>query len=148
MATFLASDKFKRLIKPTCYAMGRLLLLVFVAMAVVCVSRATNQTENLGNISIVGNVRMHIIHIEITVLPQRQLNCTNFPTDSDIWLYQGDLLLTKDQRSAIEALSNPNDPYAPMYAFVKSENALWSNGILYYVLDDSLNGIHVYTFIS
>ena len=148
MAAFLASDKFKRLIKPICYTMARLLLLVFVAMAVVCVSRATNQTENLGNISIVGNMRMRIIHIDITVLPQRQLNCINFPTDSDIWLYQGDLLLTKDQRSAIEALSNPNDPYAPMYAFVKSENALWSNGILYYVLDDSLNGIHVCTFIS
>ena len=112
-------------------------------MAVVCVSIATNQTENRGNIYIAGNTRM----CKITVLPQRQISCINFPTDSDIWLYQGDLLLTKDQRSGIEASSNPNDPYAPMYAFVKSEDALWPNGILYYVLDDSLNGIHVAIYI-
>ena len=47
----------------------------------------------------------------------------------------------------MEAMSNPNDPFAPMHAVVKNEDSLWSNGILYYVLDSSLNGTYIHQLI-
>ena len=42
----------ERGLKPICYTMAKLLLLAFAAMAVVCVSRATDPTENEGSIDL------------------------------------------------------------------------------------------------
>ena len=41
-------------------------------------------------------------------------------------------------------MSNPNDPFAPMHAVQKNEDSLWPDGILYYVLDSSLNGTYIH----
>lgn len=55
--------------------------------------------------------------------------------------YEGDVILTEEQRLAMEAFSNPNDHFAPMHAVVRSENSKWPNGIVYYVYDSSISGI-------
>ena len=55
-----------------------------------------------------------------------------------IHLFGGDIVLTPEQRSTLEATSNQNDPFAPQNAVVRNDQYLWTDGIVYYDLDDSL----------
>ena len=51
---------------------------------------------------------------------------------------EGDILLTPEQETTLEAFSNPSDPFGPQNAVVLRERSLWPNGKIYYVLDSSL----------
>ena len=53
-------------------------------------------------------------------------------------MYQGDILLTNEQRASIEATSNPNDPFSPQQAVVRNTRSLWPNAVVPYIIDGSL----------
>ena len=48
-------------------------------------------------------------------------------------------MLTPEQQSTMEATSNQNDPFAPQNAVVRNEQFLWTDGIVYYILDSGLS---------
>ena len=77
------------------------------------------------------------------------LFCYHF-TGLEAHLYGGDIVLTPEQQATLEATSNQNDPFSPQNAVVRDQQFLWRNGIVYYVLDDSLskhNNYYKFKFI-
>ncbi len=50
-------------------------------------------------------------------------------------LYQGDILLTREQQSTLEDTSNPDDPYGPQRAVVRRTRSVWLDGRVPYVID-------------
>lgn len=54
-------------------------------------------------------------------------------------MYGGDIALTPEQQATLEATSNQNSPFSIQNAVVRSEQYLWKQGIVYYILDDSLS---------
>lgn len=56
-----------------------------------------------------------------------------------VHLYGGDIMLTPEQQATLEATSNLNDPFSPQNAVVHNEQSLWSNGVIYYIFDNSLS---------
>ena len=60
-------------------------------------------------------------------------------TDLQAHMYGGDIILTPEQQSTLEATSNENNPFSPQNAVVKNEQLLWPNGVVYYDLDIDLS---------
>ncbi len=54
-------------------------------------------------------------------------------------MYGGDIVLTPEQQSVLEATSNENDPFSPQNAVVRNDRSLWPNGVIYYTLDSTLS---------
>ncbi len=54
-------------------------------------------------------------------------------------MFEGDVLLTPEQQATLEATSNPNDPFAPQNAVVSMERQIWRDGMVPYILHNSLN---------
>ena len=54
------------------------------------------------------------------------------------YMYQGDIVLTREQQATLEANSNTHDPFSPQDAVVKSKRSLWPNAVVPYVIDRSL----------
>ena len=67
-------------------------------------------------------------------------NLRRLSSDINVQPFEGDVILTKEQQLAIEAWSNPNDPFAPMHAVSTFEQSKWPNGVVYYVYDSSIPG--------
>ena len=53
-------------------------------------------------------------------------------------MYQGDIVLTPEQQSTLEATSNPSDPFSPQQAVVRNARSLWPSAAVPYILDASL----------
>lgn len=60
------------------------------------------------------------------------------PTDYSLHMYGGDIALTPEQQATLEATSNQISPFSIQNAVVRSEQFLWKDGIVYYILDDTL----------
>lgn len=54
-------------------------------------------------------------------------------------LFGGDIKLTPEQQATLEATANPNDPFSPQDAVVRNQRSLWPNGVMPYVIDNSLS---------
>ncbi len=54
-------------------------------------------------------------------------------------MYGGDIVLTPEQQSMLEATSNKKDPFSPQNAVVRNEQLLWPDGVIYYTFDSSLS---------
>ena len=63
--------------------------------------------------------------------------------DLNVQLFEGDVILTREQQLTMEASSNPNDPFAPTHAVVNTVSSQWPNATVYYVYDDSITGKHL-----
>lgn len=62
----------------------------------------------------------------------------NAQTDTEGGMYEGDIMLTPEQQSTLEATANPNDPFSPQQAVVRNPRSLWSNAVVPYIIDSSL----------
>lgn len=57
----------------------------------------------------------------------------------DVHMYGGDIILTPEQQSLLEATANEKDPFSPQNAVVRNEQLLWPNATIHYILDDTLS---------
>ena len=58
---------------------------------------------------------------------------------TDRHYFGGDIILTPEQQATLEATSNPNDPFSPQNAVVRSTRSLWPSGRVPYIFDGSLS---------
>ena len=57
-------------------------------------------------------------------------------------LYEGDIMLTREQQHTLEASSNPHNPFSPQRAVVRNMRNLWPRPVVPYVIDASLGMTH------
>jgi hypothetical protein len=82
---------------------------------------------------------MHANWILATALVAAALLATvSAQNDTEGGMYQGDIMLTPEQQSTLEATANPNDPFSPQQAVVRNPRSLWANAVVPYIIDSSL----------
>ena len=59
-------------------------------------------------------------------------------------MYEGDIVLTPEQQSTLEATSNPSDPFSPQQAVVRNTRSLWPNAVVPYIVDGSLGKLKLH----
>ena len=59
--------------------------------------------------------------------------------DLPVHLFGGDIVLTPEQQTTMEATSNPSNPFSPQNAVITNDQLLWSGGLVYYTFDGSLS---------
>ena len=72
------------------------------------------------------------------LLAALQLVAVSAQADTEGGMYEGDIMLTPEQQSTLEATANPNDPFSPQQAVVRNPRALWPNAVVPYIIDSSL----------
>lgn len=55
--------------------------------------------------------------------------------------YGGDIKLTVEQQTTLEALSNPDDKESPQLAVVRSTRSLWPRGKVPFIIHNSLGEV-------